>query len=869
MKKSKPKEKQFQIGESIHDEGKPSAFALDRDTLRAQFEGHASDLGLVTHVFSDGPISADVAIIGEGPGSEEMRSGIPFTGHAGNLLWDSLRASGLHRANVYSTNVVKRQISLTRRGNEKNIVHRDELERWMSVLSWELSQLPNLKYVFVLGNYALEAVVGFTGITSWRGSVLDIALPGGRQGKAVISINPAYAQRELKFEPIFKMDCNKLKRVIAGTFKPHDIETLINPSFKQTMSFLRDLQKAKKPTAADIETINGYTACIGFANDPHYGICINWRDVRENRYSFKEELEIRLEIQKLANHFKKHKVPLIGQNSQFDWYWTALYDQMWLHFSDDTLLQHHTLYPQLPHGLAFLVAQYTNHPFYKDDAQTWREGGDIDTFWRYNGKDSCLTLAVWSKMMRELEQQGMLRFYRDHVMRATPHLVQATVHGVAVDMDRKADIVEAVSEDVQKIKRQFWDIVQDITEDEDYEPNPGSHQQMRELYFQRLRLKGYGTSTDETNRKHMLKEPSNSAQAKEMLVLVDKYSEEAKFLGTYAKSKPGADNRFRCQYNQFGVQKAPGRLSSSSLLDGQGGNMQNQPERAKEMFIADPDTVFFYFDLAQAEARVVGWRAGIEKWMQQFEQARLDGVYDCHRALAADMFKVAYDLVPTSDWDEDGKPTIRYTSKRCRHGLNYRMERHRLAEVTGLPYHTAQKAFALYHSVTPELNPWWKEEERLFRQNRQVFNAFGRRHKVIQRLDEEALKSIVAFYPQSTIGDKITQVWYQAEEDDKWPMDARIAIDVHDNLVGMASQKTWKTALSICIKYAESPIMVKPTLQHGRPSPLAKPIPLIVPADGKVSYPVRMEKDPKTGKTSYVEDPKGIHRWSHLRKVKL
>jgi len=72
---------------------------------------------------------------------------------------------------------------------------------------------------------------------------------------------------------------------------------------------------------------------------------------------------------------------------------------------------------------------------------------------------------------------------------------------------------------------------------------------------------------------------------------------------------------------------------------------------------------------------------------QQFAQARLDGKYDCHRALASEMFKVPYDEVPVKDWDEDNHPTIRYVAKRCRHGLNYRMERFKLSEVTDLPYH--------------------------------------------------------------------------------------------------------------------------------------------------------------------------------------
>jgi len=465
-------------------------------------------------------------------------------------------------------------------------------------------------------------------------------------------------------------------------------------------------------------------------------------------------------------------------------------------------------------------------------------------------------------MNKELESQGMMKFYREHVMRAHPHLVDATIHGVAVDLERKQKIVELVSEDVADILAKFHECVHELTGDPYYNPNPGSWQQMRQLYFVRLGLRGRGMSTDEANRNQMLKNPETPALAKEMINYVNRYAEEAKFLGTYASSEVGPDGRFRCEYKQNGVQKAPGRLSSAGLLDGQGGNMQNQPIRAREMYICDPGMVFGYFDLSQAEARVVGWRAGIAKWQEQFERARIDGKYDCHRALAADMFKVRYDDVPHSDFDDDGKPTIRYISKRCRHGLNYRMERYKLSEVTGLTYNEANKNFILYHNNTPELERWWEEEERQFRKNREVFNALGRRHKVIQRLDDEALKSIVAFYPQSTIGDKVTQVWYQSEEDDHWPDDARVCIDVHDNLVCIASPRSIKTAMGILVKHAQSPIPIR-NVFTGRIEPL------IIPAEAKVSYPVSLVVNDK-GKQVYVEDQKhGVHRWSHLKKLEL
>lgn len=207
-----------------------------RDSLKHDFYALCEQQSLNPEVFSDGPLNATIAIVGEGPGETEIRQRLPFVGGSGKLLWDSLRRYGLNRTNVYSTNVVKRQISLSRTGNERNIVHRDELEKWTGLLRWELSQLPNLRAVFVLGNYALEALTSETGITNWRGSVLsNYKLPNNQTGHVVITINPAYAMRDLKFEPIFQMDCHKLQLVHTNKFRPYEIETLINPSYAEAM----------------------------------------------------------------------------------------------------------------------------------------------------------------------------------------------------------------------------------------------------------------------------------------------------------------------------------------------------------------------------------------------------------------------------------------------------------------------------------------------------------------------------------------------------------------------------------------------------------------------------------------------------------
>lgn len=58
-------------------------------------------------VFGSGNPDADLMFIGEGPGAEEDRQGLPFVGPAGELLTKIIRAIDMDRDAVYIANVVK------------------------------------------------------------------------------------------------------------------------------------------------------------------------------------------------------------------------------------------------------------------------------------------------------------------------------------------------------------------------------------------------------------------------------------------------------------------------------------------------------------------------------------------------------------------------------------------------------------------------------------------------------------------------------------------------------------------------------------------------------------------------------------------
>jgi uracil-DNA glycosylase len=91
-----------------------SAYALAQaassvDELRqavAAFDGCALRKTATNLVFSDGAVDARVVFIGEAPGAEEDRQGVPFVGASGQLLDRMLASIGLDRTQVLISNTV-------------------------------------------------------------------------------------------------------------------------------------------------------------------------------------------------------------------------------------------------------------------------------------------------------------------------------------------------------------------------------------------------------------------------------------------------------------------------------------------------------------------------------------------------------------------------------------------------------------------------------------------------------------------------------------------------------------------------------------------------------------------------------------------
>ena len=106
-------------------------------------------------VFGDGDGDADLMFVGEGPGAQEDRQGLPFVGPAGQLLTRIIQAIDLQREDVYITNVVK-----CRPPNNRD-PQPDETAACRSFLERQI-ELVAPRAIVALGRVAAQQLLGTT-----------------------------------------------------------------------------------------------------------------------------------------------------------------------------------------------------------------------------------------------------------------------------------------------------------------------------------------------------------------------------------------------------------------------------------------------------------------------------------------------------------------------------------------------------------------------------------------------------------------------------------------------------------------------------------------------------------------------------------
>jgi len=148
----------------------------------------------VQTVLGRGNPEADIVLVGEAPGRDENREGLPFVGRAGKLLDNILTSGGLDpEKDVYIMNVLKCWPPENR--NPKP----EEIENCRPIFDLQLEVL-DPKFVVCLGKYAAQNFLGeIDSLGSMRGKAHEVNnFIRGHAFKVVVWYHPAYLLRNPK-----------------------------------------------------------------------------------------------------------------------------------------------------------------------------------------------------------------------------------------------------------------------------------------------------------------------------------------------------------------------------------------------------------------------------------------------------------------------------------------------------------------------------------------------------------------------------------------------------------------------------------------------------------------------------------------------
>ena len=807
-----------------------------------------------------GPQDARIMIIGEAPGENEEREGIPFCGAAGYQLSEELQDAGINEADCFITNVLRfrpknndlsEYFSIRANARKEKgflpfgkyfaspilLEHFSHLEKEIEIVQ------PNV--IIAFGNLSLYACTGNYGIMKWRGSVLSSPLGP----KIIPVIHPAKVLRQMELRHLNIYDLTRANR--ESKF-PELIEDNYNfqirPSFQEALSWLSTLhEKIKKAPiviANDIETRAGQIACVGFATSKLDAFCIPFMCIerQEGYWSLNEEIEITSLIRKILTN---PNARWAGQNFHYD---AQYYAKQWGIFVvayHDAMHEFHTLFPGEPKSLGMLGSLFCEHPkFWKDEGKEWKKKQDEDTLWKYCCKDCAVTYEVTACMDELLEKSGLTeqKLYQRELF---PILLKMMLRGIKQDSAKR-------EENRRLLKIQLDHLHHYITTIVGHHINVKSPLRLKQLFFSDLAQqkvisrKSGVLSVDEESLITIAKRTPVLLQLCNAIIA---YRSMSVFQSTFFGAKIDHDKRLHTFFAQAGTETF--RLSSKISVFGTGANLQNIPKGKEGEILsflslhkeATREEILNHASLSPEEVSdtlkdlqssgFIGLRG--EKYIFNYSLPNV------RRMFLADegMTLLSYDLqradLQVVVWEADDaelKQMLREgvnihkenakligfdydKSKKFVHLTNYGGGSKTCAIACGLTIHEAEEAQKRWFQSHPGILDWHLRTEMNLKKQKMIKNAFGFRRFYFGRTK---ITEALAWVPQSTVGIVLNKGIIQVE---KAALPIEILLQVHDEAVfqvpsALMPQIAWqiKSLLEIPIPYSD-PLVIPYDVKQG------------------------------------------------------
>ena len=431
--------------------------------------------------------------------------------------------------------------------------------------------------------------------------------------------------------------------------------------------------------------------------------------------------------------------------------------------------------PDYPIGLDFITSIWTDHPYYKAEGKKYFGGGGWEELWRYNATDSLICGDAFPKQYREVVKQGNQEAY-DRQRSLIEPLVYMQEHGIRIDVEGMKNEYDRLGREIDKKREELNQLAgQDL--------NPNSPKQLKEYFYGKAGkgIKPYkkrgsgGVTTDEGAMKRLKRRGFDEAS------IILQIRRMRKLRSTYlAPEKVDTDGRMRCSYNPVGTRFS--RISSSKSIFGTGMNLQNIPQNVLQYFMADGGYIYYSFDLAQAENRIVAYVGLIEPMIKAFERGE-----DVHSLTAGLIFNISPSEVSKEEGSStigDGKHSQRFWGKKANHGLNYDLGYRSFSFDYEIPERDGRAIVEGYHSAYPGVrNSFHSMVRGSLAKDRTLTNLMGRKTLFLDQWGDSLFKDAYACIPQGTVGDVINErgvnyIYYDQEQF----RPVELLVQVHDSI---------------------------------------------------------------------------------------
>lgn len=786
----------------------------------------------------EGPIPANIMIVGEAPGFEEERAGVPFQGESGKELNRMLGNAGISRAECFITNVCRErpfqndinQFILPTKGKKpKGLTSAHTLVKGKYVLKPIREGVELLRkeieavkpsIIIALGNTPLWALTGsWKPITKWRGSMLHTSEDMGAI-KVIPTYHPAAVLRQWEWRSIAIHDLRRAAeyRDRTKTYPKPAWNFIIRPTAFQAIECLSRLHARLDDTSLpplrvsfDLETRAGHIACAGISWSLTEAICIPFMCVENNEGYWSCEHEAQI-VHALYGVLTHRRAQVVGQNILYDSQYTWRHWHFVPNVAQDCMISQHSIFSALPKSLAFQASMYCQYYVYwKDEGKDWAKNMGEDQLWNYNCLDCVYTDEGGQVELQMVESMGLAEVHRQQQLMFWP-VLQTMQRGVRIDLKRRNELINEVQAEVER--REAF-----ITELLGHPLNPSSPKQMHSLFYQDLQQpiimtrasKGKparATLNDDALTKIGIREPL----LKPLLNAIADMRTMGIFLSHFLLAPLDEDQRMRCAYNIGGSasgKSAPVtyRLSSSENAFGSGTNLQNIPsEKSKSlgkaaargpttglgdpylypnirsMFIPDFNHTFFDGDLDRADLQVVVWEADdpmLKAALRQGVDIHLMNVF----ALDGKDPPPLEELVETHPRymvHRGPRKHAREFAKVFCHGTNYGGQPRTMAANTGRTVREVERAQKLWFGAHPGIERWHGRIKDQVSKFHFVENKFGYRWYIFDRLDS-IIPEAIAWIPQSTVSVVINRIWQRVYTD---LPEVQVLLQVHDSLAG-------------------------------------------------------------------------------------